>query len=150
MPLKRSNALVQLSREHHFALLLCWKIRKGIRNKVKISRIHNYAIWFYKNHLNPHFTIEENSLFPILGFEHTLIKKAIEQHQTLAFLFENEAKSETTLTKIADKLEEHVRFEEREVFEEIQKQSNLEQLENLLKNHTNTEFVENLEDKFWE
>lgn len=32
--MKRNENLVPLSRDHHFGLLCCWKIRQGIKKEV--------------------------------------------------------------------------------------------------------------------
>ena len=66
-PIKRNEALVQLSRDHHYGLLLCWKIREGIKRRIEPQRIKNYVDWFWLHHLEQHFEIEEKYLFPILG-----------------------------------------------------------------------------------
>jgi len=34
-PIKRNEAIAELSRDHHFALLLVWKIREGLKKAVK-------------------------------------------------------------------------------------------------------------------
>jgi hypothetical protein len=74
-PIKRSEFLKPLSREHHRGLLFCWKIRAGIKKNVEVSRIKKYADWFYQNYLVPHFEVEEKYVFPILGNENEFIKK---------------------------------------------------------------------------
>lgn len=150
MPLKRQEALVQLSREHHFALLLCWKIKEGIKKNVASARIFSYVDWFYKNHLKPHFEVEEQTLFPVLGSSHSLIIEALNQHSQLIHWFEKSERNSDTLISISQKLDEHVRFEERQVFEEIQKNATQQLLAEILQNNPHHEFVENNEDKFWE
>jgi hypothetical protein len=52
-PIKRSPALVQLSRDHHFALLLIWKILQGFR--FEPHRIGNYITFFFENYLKSLF-----------------------------------------------------------------------------------------------
>lgn len=63
MPAKRHLSIQNYSREHHFALLLCWKIKKGLANGVSPERIKRYTDWFYQNHLRPHFTAEEKCMY---------------------------------------------------------------------------------------
>jgi len=46
VPIKRSIALQPLSREHHHGLLLCWKIRTGLKKGIDIDRIKNIQIGF--------------------------------------------------------------------------------------------------------
>lgn len=75
MPEKRDRTLIPLSREHHFALLLCWKINEGIKLGVSADRISIYVKWFCDNYLLKHFKEEEDLLFPLLGLEKFNIKK---------------------------------------------------------------------------
>jgi len=128
-PIKRHKALQPLSREHHHGLLLSWKIRAGLKKNVEAERVRNYSEFFFTNQLLPHFEIEEAYLFPILGKEHRLVIQAVEQHRQLELLFKNQSASFETLNKIADLLEEHIRFEERVLFNEIQKAASAKDLE---------------------
>ena len=58
-PIKRDPAIVTFSKDHHFALLLVWKIRQGLKNEIETSRIINYATHFFDNDLIFHFEEEE-------------------------------------------------------------------------------------------
>lgn len=33
-PIKRNAAIVEFSKDHHFALLLVWKIREGLKKSI--------------------------------------------------------------------------------------------------------------------
>lgn len=112
-PIKRSESLKPLSREHHHGLLFCWKIRAGIKKNVEVSRIKKYADWFYQNYLVPHFEVEEKYVFPILGNENELIKRAVSEHAKMKQLFESNAEFEKNSNLIQEALEAHIRFEER-------------------------------------
>ncbi len=149
-PIKRHEALKTLSHEHHHGLLLCWKIRTGIKNNVELSRIKKYTDWFNINHLIPHFEVEEKYFFPILGKENELIKKAIAEHRRLKRLFEDDLDPQKTLNLIEEELERHIRFEERVLFNEIQKKATQEQILALEQIHSKEKFVDNLSDVFWE
>ena len=74
-PIKRHESLKSLSHDHHHGLLLCWKIRTGFKKQIEINRIKFYTDWFFRNHLSPHFDLEEKYVFPVLGQEHELVKK---------------------------------------------------------------------------
>jgi hypothetical protein len=74
-PIKRHISLQPLSRDHHDGLLLKWKINQGISKGVDISRIQKYVDWFFKEHLIPHFRIEEDHLFA-LDKESASVKQA--------------------------------------------------------------------------
>ena len=149
-PIKRSESLKPLSREHHHGLLFCWKIRTGFEKNVEISRIKKYADWFYQNYLIPHFELEEQYVFPILGNENELIKKAVSEHERLKQLFESNTEISKNISLIEEELESHIRFEERILFGEIQKIATAEQLQSIEINHSDEKFVDNMTDPFWE
>ncbi|MFZ2284006.1 MAG: hemerythrin domain-containing protein [Lutibacter sp.] len=149
-PIKRHEALKTLSHEHHHGLLLCWKIRTGIKNNVELSRIKKYTDWFYVNQLIPHFEVEEKYFFPILGKENELIKKAISDHRRLKRLFEDDVDHQKSLSLIEEELDRHIRFEERVLFNEIQRKATQELLLSLEQIHSEGKFVDNLSDVFWE
>ena len=120
-PQKRHKALQPLSREHHHGLLLSWKIRAGFSKDIDPKRIRTYANWFYENHLIPHFELEEIHIFSILEAENELVKRALAEHRRLKRLFTDKDDDLKRLSKIEEELEQHIRFEERILFPEIQK-----------------------------
>jgi hypothetical protein len=150
IPIKRSEALKPLSHEHHQGLLLCWKIKAGIKKNIEAARIKKYADWFYHCHLLPHFEIEEEFVFTILESENELVKKAIAEHRRITELFDNTAAISANLQLIAEALENHIRFEERILFNEIQKIATAEQLQFIKLNHPDEKFADNISDMFWE
>ncbi len=148
-PIKRHESLKPLSREHHHGLLLSWKIRRGFANEVDPKRIKRYADWFFVNHLIPHFHIEEKYLFPVLGEQHEMVKKALSEHRRLGRLFGDKEDIVKSLSLIEEELESHIRFEERTLFGEIQKHCTAAQLKIIDEVHHEDDFVDNLEDEFW-
>lgn len=149
-PIKRNEHLKPISREHHQGLLLCWKIRTGISKNVPIDRIKTYTDWFYKEHLLPHFELEEKHLFPILDEQHEMVTKAKAEHRRLKRLFEAKNELEKKISLIEEELESHIRFEERVLFNEIQTVATPEQLQHIDEIHQEEKFVENQTDPFWE
>lgn len=147
-PIKRHKSIVPLSKDHHLALLLSWKIRTGFKKNIDPKRIKTYSNWFWKNHVQEHFEIEEKYVFPILGNEHPLIKKALAEHHRLKKLFESENEINNNLSLIEEELEDHVRFEERILFSEIQKVATEEELKNIEIHHQNN-FCDDWKDEFW-
>jgi len=147
--MKRHESLQPLSREHHHGLLLCWKIKTGLAKGIDAARIKKYSDWFYTNHIAPHFEAEENHVFPLLGKEHPMVKKALGQHATLRELFKDQSNSKSNLQRISEELDNHIRFEEREMFPEIQEEISEEALAALGGAHNETEFDENTDDMFW-
>lgn len=148
-PQKRHVALQPLSREHHFGLLLSWKIRMGVRNHVAPKRIWTYANWFFKNHLVPHFEMEELYVFTILEVEHELVQQALNDHKNLIALFQGEDNNIESLLLIEKALEQHIRFEERVLFPEIQRVATEAQLLEIEKIHQSKPFIDKLDDEFW-
>lgn len=149
-PLKRDESLKPLSREHHHGLLFCWKVKTGIKKNVEVSRIKKYADWFYQNYLVPHFEVEEKYVFPILGSENEWVARAVSEHENLKQLFESNTEIQKNIGLIIEELENHIRFEERVLFGEIQKIASAEQLQAIEFNHSDEAFVDNLNDPFWE
>lgn len=150
IPIKRHPLIVPLSREHHHSLLLCWKIKTGLAKGVTPERIKKYADWFYNNHLRPHFKLEEEDLFPILGERHEMVIQAKSEHRLLSSLFANKDTIEAALREIETVLQKHIRFEERALFKAIEEMATDVQLQVLARIHSETKFTENEEDKFWE
>lgn len=148
-PIKRDKALHPISHDHHHGLLLCWKIRIGINKNVAPERMKYYIDWFYAEHLIPHFDIEESYLFPILGPDHELVIKALAEHRRLKRLFTADNDFLKNVSLIEEELEQHIRFEERILLNEIQTRATKEDLEIFNNNHRNEKFVENTADEFW-
>lgn len=122
-PIKRSKHIVQLSKEHHFSLLFCWKIRNGLKKEVDINRIINYINYFWKEHLLPHFR-EEDVLFSTVN--DAFVKRAYDEHheinKTIHLLnSSNLEKAASIAAQIADLVDKHVRFEERELFSYLER-----------------------------
>ncbi|MBO0340272.1 hemerythrin domain-containing protein [Flagellimonas profundi] len=149
-PIKRHSALQGVSREHHHGLLLCWKIRTGLSKNVPMERIKDYVDWFYETYLVPHFELEETYIFPIVGNDHPWVKKALSDHRRLIRLFTSTTADMKTLGQIEETLEQHIRFEERQLFNHVQEMANKKQLDIIEKQHSNEKFNDNLRDPFWE
>jgi iron-sulfur cluster repair protein YtfE (RIC family) len=149
MPVKRDEFLQSLSREHHHGLLLCWKIRNGLKNKIEPDRIKRYTDWFWETHLKSHFEIEEKYIFPILDDENELVLKALAEHRSLNRLFKSTTELLKNLSLIAEELESHIRFEERILFNEIQSNATTAQLELVKLYHSDVPFADDLTDPFW-
>lgn len=149
-PLKRHKALQPLSKEHHHGLLLSWKLRMGFKKNIEIERMKTYTDWFYKTHLIPHFETEETHIFPLLGNDNEFVKRALAEHRRLKLLFTSDKNITKALGLIEEELEQHIRFEERILFPEIQKTATEIQLHHIEKVHSSDEkFNDNLNDVFW-
>ena len=149
MAIKRHSSLQEFSKDHQQALLLCWKIKVGLSKGIALERIKAYVDWFYKNHIVTHFLLEEKYMFPVLGSEHSLIIRAMEEHKVLLALFERNSEIDKSLQQLHLKLKEHIRFEERVLFNEIQSVATKDQLIIIEKFHNNEKFIDNINDVFW-
>ncbi|MFZ7116456.1 MAG: hemerythrin domain-containing protein [Bacteroidota bacterium] len=147
-PIKRHTSLQPLSRDHHDGLLLKWKINKGISKGVDVIRIQKYVDWFFKEHLIPHFRIEEDHLFTI-DKESDAVKQALLEHKELIRLLNIETKDEDLLVKIGNLLEDHIRFEERVLFNELQTKATEAELKEIEVLHYKGTSCDLVEDKFW-
>lgn len=122
-PIKRNPAIVEFSRDHHFALLLVWKIREGLKKSIDPDRISRYAIHFYDTDLTHHFEEEEAVLFNKISSDNPLRIQAETDHKNIKQLIEelkNKSDDNNLLKTFADTLEKHIRFEERELFNHLQ------------------------------
>ena len=150
-PIKRHEAIQSISREHYQGLLFGSKIRMGLKKQIEPDRMAKYAVWFYKEHLIPHFEIEEKYLFPVMSPENEMIQRVLKEHRMLADLCKSELELATNskLELLEKTLEAHIRFEERVLFKEIESIATSEQLELINKHHKEEKFVDNLSDPFW-
>lgn len=148
-PIKRHEAIKPYSREHHHGLLLCWKIREGLKHDIAINRIKDYADYLWETQINPHFEAEEKYMFPVLGEEHEMIQQAKKEHLRLAELFNDDSKVLDSLKAIETELDDHIRFEERMLFNKIQEVATKEELEIIDKHHEMLD-SDNWKDTFWD
>ncbi len=153
-PLKRHAALIPLSQDHHFGLLLSWKIRQGLNREVETNRIVDYLDYFVQNHLEPHFQMEEEVLFSFLAKNDLMRKEAEEQHASIRKNYQQIIKAGgdiPQLSEFADELEAHIRFEERKLFQYMQVELLEEDLEKMEESiHAIHQKVqEDWSDEFW-
>jgi hemerythrin-like domain-containing protein len=122
-PLKRNPAMVTFSKDHHFALLLVWKIREGLKKEIETSRIGNYIIHFFDTDLIFHFQEEETLLFNKLPSDNLLRIQAEEEHKLIKLevdALRNNLQDKIGAENFANILEKHIRFEERKLFNYLQ------------------------------
>lgn len=142
--------LTFLHKDHQQSLELCWAIREGIRQKIPYQRIKNYADWYYSNELAPHFKIEYEYVFPILGMENELVKKALSLHRRIKKNFTKKMEIEKSLNRIEEDLEILIRFEEKHIFSLIKIKMPLHQIVvnlNAFSHETNNN---EWDDHFWQ
>lgn len=113
--MKRSPALLKLSREHHTALSLALRIERGDNAVALMADLPT----IFRNELEPHFQEEENALLPRLqaAGEEALVSRTLAEHAQIRQLVAQIAGGDTaSLQPFGELLRAHVRFEERELF----------------------------------
>lgn len=138
-PIKRDKAFVQFSKDHHFGLLLVWKIRQDLTKETSVEEIGRYVYDFFCDDLQQHFKEEEEFCFSKLPSSDPLRQRAESEHSQIYKLIESirqNSEDKMLLRLFADLLETHIRFEERILFNHLQEQLNQEDLEQLLQHTT--------------
>ena len=132
-PIKRNENIVKLSRDHHTTLLFCWKIRNGLKNGAEPGRIVKYVQYFKGLHMLPHFKQEEEILFAPVKDEK--VRKALDDHKNILQQIDDIGIEgtgiENKLMLLADTVDNHVRYEERELFPHLEEVLSKEQLEEI-------------------
>lgn len=153
-PIKRNENLLPVSREHHATLLFCWKLRQGVKKEIEAERMTKYINWFWNNHLEHHFQTEEKLLF--IDLQDEMIARGIEEHKKiLAKINEinvrTAEKSYGLYLELADLVDDHTRYEERELFPWLEKKFSILQLKEIGEILHGEEHTaeENYEDEFW-
>lgn len=135
---------------HHKTLFFCWNIRAGIDKGIEMQRMVDYVNWYGENILFKKFEIEENYLFALLDEEHYLVKRALKEHRRLKRLFKIDVKNPMkSLIYIEEELDLHIRFEEKQMFPEFEKNSTQPKLK-VIKEHFNLLLTNSdWKDQFW-
>jgi iron-sulfur cluster repair protein YtfE (RIC family) len=125
---RRHDSLIPLSREHQYALMLCLRINRGLiehdadSNWLQMKAAQ--AVEFFEGDLATHFQAEEEHLFPAmwdLAGAPQIIDELLLEHGKIRRLIDQLRRVElstlaSTLKKLADTLEVHIRKEERALF----------------------------------
>ena len=122
--MKRDPRLHPLSSDHHHALALA---RRAARAAAEPSGPAADAVWrevrsLFLADLTPHFDVEERILLPALraAGEVELVERTLAEHAAIRACVADEGEVRSRLATFATLLTEHVRFEERVLFEVAQ------------------------------
>jgi hemerythrin-like domain-containing protein len=121
----RDPSLIPLSRQHQHGLALCVTTERGLREDASagnVAKLCGKAIDLYDLELTNHFEMEEQILFPAVA-RNPLVGDLLAQHRRLEAMIaalRAEPSSEQLLA-FAALLRSHIRLEENELFEDIQK-----------------------------
>jgi hemerythrin-like domain-containing protein len=150
-PIKRSKELVPLSKEHHEGLLFAWKIKQGLRNGTEPKVISEFIQWFWKNDLKEHFRKEEEVLAPHLPKYNELVVQMMDEHKELVKLIHlcKEVWDDDSFLHLADGINNHIRFEERELFPFAEKVIPAEKMEVIYQQLVQEKPHSHWENEFW-
>jgi iron-sulfur cluster repair protein YtfE (RIC family) len=140
--MKRHKSLIFISHDHYHGLQLAQLIKK---NAPKLKNLpddlegkKNYTINFYENDLLHHFYLEENIIFSAVKGRNKkidrLFDEIIDEHKEIEKTVESlkdNINLEEKLDKLGTQLQEHIRKEERVLFEKIQKELSEEEMQKL-------------------
>ena len=113
----RCIQLQPLSHEHACGAAFIGRVRNGI-DKIADERLRKYVLWYWKNHIRPHFFQEEKILLPYMDAGNMLSVKLKEDHaciRQLVLSLDQHADRQSFIM-LCDLIDEHVRFEEKELF----------------------------------
>lgn len=141
--MKRHKKLIGLSHDHHHGLKLAQLIKKDspvykdLPND--IDGKSNFAINAWENELKIHFKNEEEILFPAVAGREDKIDELIDEllieHEEIEFKIgqlKNSDEKEEILNDLGYILEQHIRKEERELFDRIQTVFSEEEIDQLV------------------
>src|SRR5215510_11908680 len=131
---RRYQSLIPLSREHHYGLMLCLRIHRGLPkngdDEAWVREKGVQAAAFFTTDLIAHFEAEEQVLFPAMRSftgAKELLTELVSEHRQLRRIASRMVGSKaaglkTALGQFADMLESHIRKEERQLFPLYEKQ----------------------------
>jgi iron-sulfur cluster repair protein YtfE (RIC family) len=124
----RDKSLVPLSRQHQHALALCVRINRAVLvNPAELKAWQSEVEQHFALEIQYHFAAEEEHLFPVarrFGELGSLVDELVAEHAKLRDYFSQAKAREldsAQLRQFAETLSAHIRKEERQLFEEMQK-----------------------------
>jgi hemerythrin-like domain-containing protein len=137
--MRRDASLHGLSHQHQHGLALCVVIRRTLGRDASEAARRDLAAKIermWEAELEGHFAVEERVLFPALRGridQPLLIDQLVEQHRELENRIQDLKASpeEHRLLSFAQLLNDHIRIEERQLFEQAQEHLNDDELAEL-------------------
>ena len=122
----RDPSLIPLSHQHHNGLALGVLTRRSLAadgSPENVARQAKRIVQRYEIELANHFEIEEQVLFPACG-DMPIIAELIAEHRTMEAMVAKlrTEPSRDTIEEFCDLLARHIRREEGELFEQIQRE----------------------------
>jgi hemerythrin-like domain-containing protein len=133
--MQRDKNLIPLSRQHQHALALCVRIDRAIQAGELALEVWETEIQqIYEQEIGIHFAAEEKELFPAALRSATLkplVDELTAEHDALRDYFLRAGARELSaddLQAFSNKLSTHIRKEERQLFEQMQKLMRAEEM----------------------
>lgn len=154
--MKRDKNLYPLSWQHHNGLMAVLLLKKGLKKQADIHIMGDFIIHLQKDELAEHFEAEETTLiqlsvkypalvnlFEKMKQEHLLINNCIQQMSSPSY---------EMINTFCNLLDQHIHFEERELFPLIEQTISPEDLQETGKalHHLHHQACANYPVKFWE
>ncbi len=117
--MKRSPALIPLSREHHEALVLARRACDPDRPGAGPAGVREQVLRRWAEHIEAHFRLEEQALLPALAQAGapTEAEEGARQHRTIRLLIDElKTLGTAALPAWGDAMRDHVQWEERHLF----------------------------------
>jgi hemerythrin-like domain-containing protein len=131
----RDKSLIPLSRQHQHALALCVRLDRAIQaGPVELEAWQAEIEQIFAQEITIHFAAEEKHLFPAAATFaelRSVVQELLEEHTLLRDWFaraQSRSLDQTALSSFAAKLAQHIRKEERQLFEGMQKLMSAEEL----------------------
>ncbi|MCF8260153.1 MAG: hemerythrin domain-containing protein [Melioribacteraceae bacterium] len=141
--MRRSKTLIPLSHDHHHGLRLAALLKnidiiyENLPNDTRGKIEYTKDAW--ENELNIHFENEEQILFPAVKGKNkeidSLIDELLVEHveiKTAIADLNNNSDAENQLIDLGNKIENHIRKEERILFDKIQEQFSESELKKIV------------------
>jgi iron-sulfur cluster repair protein YtfE (RIC family) len=126
--MRRDKNLIPLSHQHQHALALCVRIGKAFADSAATPDVHGWEqeiVKQFDEEMSFHFGAEEKHVFPVaarfeelatlldsLLIDHTVLRRSVEKARTRQFTVSD-------LQVFTASLSEHIRKEERDLFEAL-------------------------------
>jgi hemerythrin-like domain-containing protein len=132
----RDKNLIPLSRQHQHALALCVRLDRALRaDETDLESWQAEMAQIFEQEISIHFAAEEGQLFPAAAqFPElrTVVQELLDEHALLRDFFagaQSRSLDRTALSSFAGQLAQHIRKEERQLFEGMQKVMSAAELE---------------------
>lgn len=122
----RDKNLIPLSHQHQHALAMCVRLDRALaKGNADLNAWQEEIAGIWESEIRFHFEAEEKVLFPAAEkYAPALVKHLLSEHGTLRGFFaqaQTRHLDATGLKTFAETLSQHIRTEERQLFEECQR-----------------------------